>query len=58
MGLFSVDLSVRDGLKPIPADRSANGDEEFSRYFTAKLDEGKTPYDEVVWEFRDRYYRQ
>ena len=24
----------------------------FPRYFTAKMDEGKTPYDEIVWETR------
>src|SRR3954451_12995615 len=51
MGLLSVDLSVRDELKrslPI-AQRTGI---EFPRYFTAKLDEGKTPYDEVSWEFR------
>ena len=25
---------------------------EFPRYFTAKLENGKTPYDEVQWETR------
>ena len=51
MGLLSVDLSARDELKrslPI-AQRTGI---EFPRYFTAKLDDGKTPYDEVSWELR------
>ena len=51
MGLLSVDLSVRDELKrslPI-AQRTGI---EFPRYFTAKLEAGKTPYDEVSWELR------
>ena len=25
---------------------------EFERYFTARLEDGKTPYDEVQWETR------
>ena len=51
MGLLSVDLSARDELKrslPI-AQRTGI---EFPRYFTAKLEDGKTPYDEVSWEMR------
>ena len=51
MGLLSVDLSARDELKrslPI-AQRTGI---EFPRYFTAKLEAGKTPYDEVSWEMR------
>src|SRR6476620_6098828 len=51
MGLLSVDLSARDELKrslPI-AQRTGI---EFPRYFTAKLEDGKTPYDEISWELR------
>ena len=51
MGLLSVDLSAREELKrslPI-AQRTGI---EFPRYFTAKLEAGKTPYDEVSWELR------
>lgn len=52
MGQLTVDLSSRiESVKrslPI-ADRKGMS---FPRYFTAKLAEGRTPYDEVTWEKR------
>ena len=51
MGLLSVDLSAREELKrSLPVEQRTGV--TFPRYFTAKLQPGKTPYDEVVWEKR------
>ncbi|MGE5645616.1 MAG: vitamin B12-dependent ribonucleotide reductase [Acidobacteriota bacterium] len=52
MGLLSVDLSSK-----VPEiDRKHRTEQRkglsFSRYFTAKLPAGRTPYDEVRWETR------
>jgi ribonucleoside-diphosphate reductase alpha chain len=52
MGQLSVDLSsrIKDLHRPIPsAERKGV---TFPRYFTAKLEAGKTPYDEIKWELR------
>ena len=46
MGLLSVDLSAREELKRSMPVAQRTGI-EFPRYFTAKLEAGKTPYDEV-----------
>ena len=51
MGLLSVDLSAREELKRSMPVAQRTGI-EFPRYFTAKLEDGKTPYDEVAWEMR------
>src|ERR1039457_1719356 len=53
MGQLSVDLSARiDVLKSSrPATRIKTGI-TFPRYFTSRLEPGKTPYDEVQWETR------
>jgi ribonucleoside-diphosphate reductase alpha chain len=51
MGLLTVDLSARDDLKRSLPTAQRTGI-EFPRYFTAKLEAGKTPYDEIVWELR------
>jgi ribonucleoside-diphosphate reductase alpha chain len=51
MGLLSVDLSTREELKrPLPTAQRTGI--EFPRYFTARQEAGKTPYDNVVWELR------
>src|SRR4051795_9946406 len=51
MGLLSVDLSTQDDLKrSLPVEQRTGI--QFPRYFTAKLDAGKTPYDDVAWELR------
>ncbi len=52
MGQLTVDLSSRHELKrslPV-AQRTGIA---FSRHFTAKLEPGKTPYDDVAWELRN-----
>ena len=52
MGQLSVDLSAKiEALKTKTTSKSKTG-VAFPRYFTAKLDGGKTPYDEVQWETR------
>ena len=52
MGQLSVDLSAKmDLLKSRPATRIKTGI-SFPRYFTSRLEPGKTPYDEVQWETR------
>jgi len=51
MGLLGVDLSTREDLKrSLPVEQRTGID--FPRYFTAKLEQGNTPYDETVWETR------
>src|SRR5512141_457838 len=51
MGLLSVDLSARDELKrSLPVEQRSGI--SFPRYFTARIPDGKTPYDEVAWEKR------
>src|SRR5216683_236147 len=52
MGQLTVDLSARAGerLRPLPVDQRTGA--AFPRYFTAKLEPGRTPYDEVKWELR------
>src|SRR5664279_5958906 len=50
MGQLSVDLSARiDVLKTATAIKTGIS---FPRYFTSRLEPGKTPYDEVQWETR------
>ena len=56
MGLLAVDLTNRiSDLQPLtkkalpPSQRRGIS---FPKYFTHKLEPGKTPYDEVVWELR------
>ena len=52
MGQLSVDLSAKiEVLKTHETTKTKPG-VEFPRYFTAKLEPGKTPYDEVQWETR------
>ncbi len=51
MGLLTVDLSTRQELKQPIAKETRTGI-DFPKYFTAKLPEGKTPYDAVSWELR------
>jgi len=52
MGQIGVDLSSKLGeLKkslPVTERRGVS----FPRYFTARLEPGKTPYDEIAWELR------
>jgi ribonucleoside-diphosphate reductase alpha chain len=54
MGQLTVDFSAKikelqTKMKSTPAERAGV---KFPAYFTAKLEAGKTPYDEVVWETR------
>ena len=51
MGQITVDLSSREELKKSLPVAQRTGI-QFPRYFTAKLEAGKTPYDEVAWETR------
>jgi ribonucleoside-diphosphate reductase alpha chain len=56
MGLLAVDLSNRiSELQPVskkalPANQRKGV--SFPKYFTQKLESGKTPYDEIAWELR------
>src|SRR5438270_12445649 len=57
MGQLSVDLSSRmNELRKSSPKRALPVDERtgisFPRYFTQKLEPGKTPYDEIQWELR------
>jgi len=52
MGQLSVDLSARiEALKAKTTAKTRTGI-AFPRYFTTRLEAGKTPYDEVQWETR------
>ncbi len=53
MGQLSVDLSAR--VKDLPLQPKAISERRgvtFPRYFTARSEPGKTPYDEIQWELR------
>ena len=53
MGQLSVDLSAR--MKDLPLQPKPVSERKgvvFPRYFTARLEPGQTPYDEVQWETR------
>jgi ribonucleoside-diphosphate reductase alpha chain len=53
MGQLSVNLTSRiNDLPPAPAPVRERKGVTFPRYFTARLEPGKTPYDEVHWELR------
>jgi ribonucleoside-diphosphate reductase alpha chain len=52
MGQLAIDLGARvDELKPKQQLEQAPGI-AFPRHFTARLEAGKTPYDEIQWETR------
>ena len=53
MGQLSVDLSAKiESLKqPTQAAKTKSGI-SFPRYFTSRLEPGKTPYDDIQWETR------
>src|SRR3954468_419171 len=48
---LSVAMKLKDVRKPIPVPDRVGV--VFPRYFTAKLEQGKTPYDDVQWELRN-----
>ncbi len=53
MGQLSVDLSARiKDLPPQPKPVQERRGVTFPRYFTSRLEPGKTPYDEIKWELR------
>ena len=53
MGQLSVDLSTKiKSLKPSETGPRARTGVAFQKYFTSKLEAGKTPYDDVLWETR------
>jgi ribonucleoside-diphosphate reductase alpha chain len=45
-----VAMKLKDARRPIPVAERVGVD--FPRYFTARMDPGRTPYDEVQWELR------
>src|SRR5688572_802956 len=52
MGQLAVSLSAKiEALKPETTVKTRTGI-AFPRYFTSRLEPGKTPYDEVQWETR------
>src|SRR5690242_5056191 len=52
MGQLSVDLSAKMESLKTKAPKKTKTGIAFPRYFTAKLESGKTPYDEIAWELR------
>ncbi len=45
-----VAMKLKDARRPIPVAERIGID--FPRYFTSRMDAGRTPYDEVQWELR------
>src|SRR5579862_2755378 len=52
MGQLTVDLSSKMEMLKTKEQKLTRTGVAFPRYFTARLEEGKTPYDEVQWETR------
>jgi ribonucleoside-diphosphate reductase alpha chain len=52
MGQLSVDLSTQSREPKLSLPREQRTGVHFPRYFTARLPEGRTPYDDVRWELR------
>ncbi|MBM3812122.1 MAG: vitamin B12-dependent ribonucleotide reductase [Acidimicrobiia bacterium] len=52
MGQLTVDLSARAQELKRSLPREQRTGIAFPRFFTAKLEAGKTPYDEIQWELR------
>ena len=52
MGQLSVDLSAKMEVLKAKTNTPTNTGISFPRYFTSRLEPGKTPYDEVQWETR------
>jgi ribonucleoside-diphosphate reductase alpha chain len=52
MGQLSVDLSAKMELLKTPTVQKSKTGIAFPRYFTSRLEPGKTPYDDVQWETR------
>src|SRR5713101_6395854 len=52
MGQPAAALSAKIGLLKTEDQKRTRTGVQFPRYFTARLDAGKTPYDEVAWETR------
>ena len=52
MGQLSVDLSAKMELLKTKTTTKTKTGIAFPRYFTARLEPGKTPYDEIQWETR------
>jgi len=51
MGQLAMDIAKMEALEPKTITRTKTGI-AFPRYFTARLEPGKTPYDEIPWETR------
>ena len=52
MGQLTVDLSTRVADLHAPLPRKDRKGVAFPRHFTSRLEPGKTPYDEIIWELR------
>ncbi len=52
MGQLSVDLSAKIEVLKAKTNTASKTGISFPRYFTSRLEPGKTPYDEVQWETR------
>ncbi len=50
MGSSVAAMKAKNSRRPVPVTERVGI--EFNRYFTAHLANGKTPYDEVLWELR------
>jgi ribonucleoside-diphosphate reductase alpha chain len=52
MGQLSVDLSVKIAELRRSLRKEERTGVSFPRYFASRLEQGKTPYDEITWELR------
>ena len=53
MGQLGVELGARSGAVRRNLKKEERKGMEFPKYFTARLEPGKTPYDEIRWELRN-----
>jgi hypothetical protein len=51
MGQLAMDIAKMEALEPKTTTKTKTGI-AFPRYFTARLEPGRTPYDEIPWETR------
>ena len=58
MGQLAIAMSAKLNTPKKPLLRAQRSGISFPRYFTARLEAGKTPYDEVQWETANRHHRQ
>jgi len=58
MGRLTVDQSAKMEVLTIKPEQKTRTGISFPRYFTSRLEAGKTPYDEAQWETRTAHWQR